>query len=427
MDSDNPQLQALRHRLAEQESAYADCLKALDELVSFALPAETLKDLPWQMGRLNALWQPPPRPDASGLGGAFRRRAWDAVAPAIERQGEFNSILVQSLNGQVEENARLHAHLRTLAAALLRYLQRVLPLVDARDRIASAQAVERAELILGAFERRLESLSRRIEGLLALRDRLDTLGEEMRGLQAALQSPPAPALAAAARDAAAGAPYAAFERRFRGQPDELRERLAEYVAVFRDQAPVVELGCGGGEFLELLREAGVAARGVEQNAVFAASCRERGLEVAQGDLLDYLRSLAQGSVGGVFAAQVAEHLPPALLVETLRESHRVLRKDGLLLLETVNTRSLYALLEVFHRDLTHERPLHPDTLCFLAAAAGFSDVRVETKSPVEASSQLQPIPSEGLPPRTAGILNENLQRLNAILFGPQEYALLARR
>jgi O-antigen chain-terminating methyltransferase len=378
------------------------------------------------MGRLIALWQAPARPESSGLGGAFRSRAWDAVAPALERQGDFNSILVQTLNGQVEENAKLHARLRTLVAALLHYLQRVLPLIDARDRVASAQAVERSELILEAFDRRLESLGRRLEGLLALRDRVDTQSEEMRALRGALQSAPAPALAAAgpAADAAA---YTAFERRFRGTPEQIRAHLAGYVPLFDGLAPVLELGCGGGEFLELLRGAGIAARGVEQNPGFAGDCRARGLDVVQGDLLACLRSLEAGSLGGVFAAQVAEHLPPAVLTETLRECHRALRKGGLLLLETVNTRSLYALLEVFHRDLSHEKPLHPETLSFLAAAAGFSDVRVELKSPVEASTRLQPVPAEGLPPRTAGILNENLERLNAILYGPQEYALVARR
>lgn len=427
MSGEQPQLQALRERLEDEERAYAECLGALDRLASFPLPEENLKELAWQMGRLNTLWQAPAKPEASGLGGAFRRRAWDAVAPAIERQTDFNSILVQSLNGQVEEGAKLHAHLRGLAAALLRYLQRLLPLIDARDRLASAQAVARAELILEAFERRLESLGRRLEGLLALRDRLDALTEEMAALRTALAAPPPPAAAARAAEALDGAVYTAFERRFRGSPEEIRERLAEYVALFAGAAPVAELGCGGGEFLLLLREAGIAARGVEQNPRYAAACRELGLDVELGDLLDFLRSREPGSLGGVFAAQVAEHLAPARLVEALRECHRALRPGGLLVLETVNARSLFALLEVFHRDLSHERPLHPETLSFLAAAAGFSDVRVETRSPVEASSRLQPVPAEGLPPRAAGILNENLDRLNAILFGPQEYALLARR
>src|SRR5262245_18782132 len=182
LDSDNPQLQELRQRLEQEEAAYAECLKAVDALASFPLPEEQIKNLTWLLGRLNSLWQAPPKPETTGLQGAFGRRAWDAVAPAIERQTDFNSMLVQTLNGQVEENAKLHAHLRTLVGALLRYLQRLLPLIDARDRTASAQAVERAELILEAFERRLESLARRLEGLLAMRDRLDTLGEELHGV-----------------------------------------------------------------------------------------------------------------------------------------------------------------------------------------------------------------------------------------------------
>jgi O-antigen chain-terminating methyltransferase len=77
--------------------------------------------------------------------------------------------------------------------------------------------------------------------------------------------------------------------------------------------------------------------------------------------------------------------------------------------------------------LTHERPLHPETLRFVAAAAGFSDVRIEMRSPVDAAARLQPVPGEGLPERAATALNENLERLNSLLYGPQEYALLARR
>jgi O-antigen chain-terminating methyltransferase len=223
------------------------------------------------------------------------------------------------------------------------------------------------------------------------------------------------------------ATYTAFENRFRGSPEEVRERLSSYVALFRDQAPVVDLGCGRGEFLELLRAEGVAARGVEGNSHAAAQCRERGLDVSEGDLLAFLRGQGDGSLGGVFAAQVAEHLPPAVLQGTLLEAHRALRSGGLLLLETVNPRSLVGFLEVYNRDLTHERPLHPETLTFLAAAAGFTDVRVELLSPVDAASRLQPIPVEGLPRSAAQALNENVERLNGLLYGSLEYALVARR
>ncbi len=197
--------------------------------------------------------------------------------------------------------------------------------------------------------------------------------------------------------------------------------------LFDGLAPVADLGCGRGEFLELLKEHGIAARGVEGNAALVREGLDRGLDVTLGDLLSFLRTQDQGSLGGVFAAQVAEHLPPQALQETLRESHRVLRPGGLLVLETVNPRSVIGFLEVFNRDLTHEKPLHPDTLSFLAAAAGFSDVRVELRAPVDAATRLQAVPAEDLPPRVAEVLNENLRKLNDFLYGPREYALFARR
>src|SRR4029079_12813957 len=134
--------------------------------------------------------------------------------------------------------------------------------------------------------------------------------------------------------------YVAFENRFRGEREELRARLADYVERFEGLAPVVALGCGRGEFLELLREKGIAARGVEGNAQAVEVCRTRGLDVALGDLVDFLRAQPAGSLGGVFAAQVVEHLPPAVLQAMLAEAHRALRTDGRLVLETVNTRSV---------------------------------------------------------------------------------------
>jgi SAM-dependent methyltransferase len=310
----------------------------------------------------------------------------------------------------------------------VRYLQRVLPVVDARDRLSGALATTRAELVLEAFDRRQESLGRRLTGLLALRDRIETLGEEVAAVRQTLAATePVPEVGAAAEEAALDAGYVAFENRFRGDREEVRARLRDYLPLFEGLAPVVDLGCGRGEFLELLREAGIAARGVEGNAQAVRTCRGRSLDVAHGGLLAYLRTQPRASLGGVFAAQVAEHLPPPVLQAMLREAHRVLRPGGLMLLETVNPRSVTGLLEVFNRDLTHQKPLHPETLSFLAAAAGFGEVRVELRSPVEPAAQLQAVPVEGLPGPAAQALNENMARLNALLYGPQEYALLARR
>jgi O-antigen chain-terminating methyltransferase len=190
---------------------------------------------------------------------------------------------------------------------------------------------------------------------------------------------------------------------------------------------VVDLGCGRGELLELLREAGIEARGVEGNASAVAECRAKGLDVAAGDLVDFLEREPPGRLGAVFAAQVAEHLEPARLQALLVAAHRALAADGLLVLETVNAACALAFFDVYVRDLTHVRPLHPETLRFLAAAAGFSDARIELRSPVPDDVRLQLVPSAGLPPPVVKALNENVERLNALLFAPVDYALVARR
>jgi O-antigen chain-terminating methyltransferase len=401
-------------------------LDALDALAAFPLPVERLPQLPEQLARLNELWQRLPPPEARGLRGRLPATVWEAIAPVLDRQRDFNSLVVQVVNGQIEESARLHAHLREVVGTLVRFLQRVLPLVDARDRVATGLAGTRAELILEAFDRRQESLGRRVDGLAALRDRLEVLSAEIRALQPAAEpgAAMAPRLTAPPPQDAADAAFAA---RFRPVDETLRERLADYAARFAAAGPVADLGCGRGEFLDALKQRGIAGRGVESNAVLVAECLARGLDVTAGDLIDFLAGCAPASLGGVFAAQVAEHLPPAALQRMLREAHRALRPGGLLVIETVNPRSLVGFLEVYNRDLTHERPLHPDTLSFLSAAAGFTDVRVELLSPVEPAARLQAVPADGLPARVAEILNENSERLNGIIYGPKEYALIARR
>jgi SAM-dependent methyltransferase len=218
--------------------------------------------------------------------------------------------------------------------------------------------------------------------------------------------------------------YVAFEKRFRGDSDDIRGRLATYVEHFEGKAPVVELGCGRGEFLELLREAGVEARGIDDNREMVGDCRDRGLAVEEGDLLPYLKSLPEESVGGIFAAQVVEHLPPPVLRDALSESHRVLRKGGRIVLETVNAKSVLALIESFYRDLTHQKPLHPETLDFLLRACGFREVSIEYRSPVDERVKLLTVPPEDATART---LNDNIRKLNALLFGDLDYAAIATK
>jgi O-antigen chain-terminating methyltransferase len=308
------------------------------------------------------------------------------------------------------------------------YAQRVEPVVDARDDVRAARAPSDAHQAIAVLERRLESMGERLSGLLALRDRIEALSEELRALRGGLAASPPPAeVARAAERAASDSVYTAFENRFRGSREELRARQQGYLELLRGHAPVVDLGCGRGELLDLLRAAGVAARGVESSASAAQECRARGLDVAHADLVAFLQQQPPASLGAVFAAQVAEHLPPARLQALLAAAHRALVKDGLLVLETVNVASTFAYHDVFIRDLTHERPLHPETLRFVVAAAGFSEARIELRSPVPDDVRLHLVPTGGMPPPVVKALNENVERLNALLFAPVDYVVVARR
>jgi SAM-dependent methyltransferase len=187
------------------------------------------------------------------------------------------------------------------------------------------------------------------------------------------------------------------------------------VADFRAAAPVLDLGCGRGEFLALLREAGVEARGVDLDPDMVAYARGEGLVVAEGDAVEHLESLEDGSLGGIFAAQVVEHLPAPVLVRLLELAAAKLGPGGLLVAETINPLSPLALRN-YYADLTHAQPLVPETLELLARQAGF--VAVEVRFLNE--------PEERLVEPADPVIGANVRRLNELLFGALDYAIVAR-
>ena len=164
-------------------------------------------------------------------------------------------MLVRLLNAELDHASRYHARQRELGAALVRYAQRVEPVVDARDDMRVARTPTETAQVLEVFARRIEAMGERLSGLLALRDRTDALSEELRALREGLAAePPPPETARAAARSAADSAYTAFENRFRGSREEVARRQADYVERLRGHAPVVDLGCGRGELLELLRD-----------------------------------------------------------------------------------------------------------------------------------------------------------------------------
>jgi len=156
---------------------------------------------------------------------------------------------------------------------------------------------------------------------------------------------------------------------FRGSDEEIRHRLDRYLPDLRVGPPVLDLGCGRGELLLLLREAGVEATGVESDAALVQAAARRGLKVIQGDVLEVLRAQETDSQGAVTAIHLFEHLTPATLAAVLAEVRRVLRRGGLLIAECPNPHTLRVGAAFFWQDPTHSRPLLPETLeLFLRAA-----------------------------------------------------------
>ncbi len=207
--------------------------------------------------------------------------------------------------------------------------------------------------------------------------------------------------------------YVDFEEHFRGSEDEIRRRQKADAALFRGApGPVADLGCGRGEFLEALAEAGATGIGCDANPVMAARAKEKGLAVDAADLFAWLAAKKDASLGGVTAFQVVEHLAPSSLFDLVELASRKLAPQGRVLFESVNPESVYAM-RWFWMDLTHVRPVPAPSLAHLLTACGFRDVRTDFRSPVPESEGLSAEVSKD--PRFAPVAR--------LLFAPQDYAV----
>jgi O-antigen chain-terminating methyltransferase len=176
---------------------------------------------------------------------------------------------------------------------------------------------------------------------------------------------------------------------------------------------VVDIGCGRGEWLEVLHDHHLAARGVDTNRVMVATCRELELDVTEEDGIEYLRAQAPGSLGAVTAIHVIEHLPFAQLIALFDAALRALQPGGMIAFETPNPENLLVGASTFYLDPTHQRPLAPELMRFIAQSRGFTDVQI---------LRLHPYPVENRVQDGEGELHE---RFNALLYGPQDYAIVA--
>jgi 2-polyprenyl-3-methyl-5-hydroxy-6-metoxy-1,4-benzoquinol methylase len=207
-------------------------------------------------------------------------------------------------------------------------------------------------------------------------------------------------LARAAEHVSASAPpefanvdWLKFAEKFRGAEEDIRARQRMYAARFREHAPVLDLGCGRGEMLQVLQDAGITARGIDSKDDSIALCAAKGLDTEKADLFTYLSDLPDASLGGVICCQVVEHLPPARLPEMIRLVHAKLRAGGLVALETPNPECLAIFATHFFIDPTHSRPIPPVLTSFYLEEAGFGRIEIERLSPaVESMPSIAELP-----------------------------------
>jgi O-antigen chain-terminating methyltransferase len=209
--------------------------------------------------------------------------------------------------------------------------------------------------------------------------------------------------------------YVSFEDRYRGTREDIKNRQTVYLPRARTAAEatgadLVDIGCGRGEWLELLGENGLTASGIDLNRIMIEECHSRGLSATLGDAIDILKTRPDRSVGAVTGFHIIEHIPFDVLVTLFDEVLRVLKPGGMVLFETPNPANLLVAAERFYMDPTHLNPLPSDLVSFIATARGFSRVEVLELHPVDWQCR--------------GYEDPMLDLLERKLFGPQDYSII---
>ncbi|MDX1972844.1 MAG: methyltransferase domain-containing protein [Candidatus Sumerlaeia bacterium] len=287
-----------------------------------------------------------------------------------------------------------------------------------------ANVYAQMEQRIGAGESKIRELETKCQQQLALRAELSEMISKFQS--ASLPASVSPQLTSVHQDSdwlqgLRDLDYHQFQLRFRGTPEILQQSQRVYVELLKSQLAdvskpnVLDLGCGDGAFLSLLQSEGWSAQGVDSNSVMSREATERGIPVQHGDMFEFLQHTEPKSYDAVCAFQVIEHLKPRELRRLLELALPVLKPGGLLLLETINPNTLRAT-KWYYLDPTHERLVAPEMLGWLCEAVGFQVVEWKGMHPVEEVLRLQNPQGDS-----------NINKLNEMLFGDQDYYFLARK
>jgi SAM-dependent methyltransferase len=445
----NDELEALQARLSGGEQLPA-AMKFRDRLGSF-VRRRLYRFLWWQSEQLNALVELTLRR------GREEKKVLDALAQSMAGENHETYQLVLQCKRQIHELENRLQQLET--AQLKQQAAEIERSVHARAQIDTEwaslhrevnelkSALSKKESELQAPLERISELGQRLDDEIAQKEqiarRVSELGLFTHETRASLSIQdrrlglfmeqtrkhlPEPIsgdqiqeLAAQHADHRYDSLYAEFEDIFRGTREEIKARQAVYLPALEKHGigspalPLLDLGCGRGEWLEFLKEHGLQARGVDRNDGMVERCRRADLDVTLGDALPYLSTLPDACLGAITSFHMVEHMPFEVVLDLIDECLRVLKSGGILILETPNPQNILVGSHTFYLDPTHRKPLPSPMLRFFVEARGFCDAHV---------LELQPYPrTVHFPDDGKGITN----RLNDYFYGPQDYAVIGRR
>jgi O-antigen chain-terminating methyltransferase len=327
---------------------------------------------------------------------------------------EFQSTLEQSLN-QMKEVLTSLTDLIELNASL----------ADAKDREWDALGSNHVGMIFKSMEWRVDKLAAEYQDVKILMRKFLLLKEKLNELHATLEEKkiPSPPQVREILEPLEDWRYTGFENRFRGTEEEVKKQQEIYIPFFKNRGKVLDLGCGRGEFMGLLKENGIEAEGVDINGQMVDICRDKGLNCTKDDILERLAAFEDGTLGGIFSSQVIEHLPPSYLTRMVELAFFKLGSSGRIVLETINPTSVFSLVQIYFLDLSHQKPIHPQMLRFLLESAGFEEVEIKYSHPLK-QEKLQNLPGAD---EMSSLLNQNIDSLNKLLYAPPNYAAIGKK
>jgi O-antigen chain-terminating methyltransferase len=365
------------------------------------------------------------------------------VDPVISRQTEFNASTVRILTQMLQKSEELDLKISQQEQLLIQKFSR-------QDDKLSQKISQHEQLLIQKFSQQDDKLSQKIsqqdEELTAniqscvaknFHEVFSKFETDLRlrvGLAHLLEERIQDGLTQKSRALESISPvdtnYFLFEERFRGSRDDIKQRQLAFLPYFEKCSRVLDIGCGRGEFLEILKDHAIGGIGVDSDTDMVAYCRSRQLDVTHSDALAYLETLEDKSLDGIFIDQVVEHLEPDYLMRLLALCHQKMKFGYHIVVETVNPLSFVSFVN-FYIDMTHKRPVHPETLQYLISASGFRECEKKFFSPVPDEGRLKKVEwtadMNETERKNVDDYNHNIEMLNTILFGAQDYAVIGKK